>query len=317
MAVETVRIYSVDQNNDALPGVLVRVFDETGTTFITQGYTATVGADAYVEFSLDGNNPPVNYTIRLAKTGTAFDGSLGDDSKTPQLIAIYSPPVAPGNGFTVQGETFPLPSATDPRLCRASGWFRDGQGAPLCGLYISMINQFKPAIVDGYGILGGKIDIKTDPDGYVSIDLFRSGIYRAIVESIQAAEASPEGAIAFARDIRVPDRPYANLVDLLFPVVMEITWDPATLTVATGETLDVVPTIKCSDGRILTGAAVEDVIYTTEDLAVANVAAQEDKITILGVGPGTTNLVATRKDQTIVTVPIATITGSPAVVTVT
>jgi len=317
MAVETVRVYSVDQNDDALPGVLVRVFDATGTTFITQGYTATVGAEAYVEFSLNGSDPPVSYTIRLAKTGVAFDGSLGDDSKTPQLIAIYSPPGTHPNGFSVQGETFPLPSATDPRLCRASGWFRDGQGAPLAGLYISMINQFKPAIVDGRGILGGKIDIKTDEDGYVSIDLFRSGIYRAMVESIQAAEASPEGAIAFSRDIRVPDRPYVNLVDLLFPVVMEITWDPATLAVAVGATLDVVPEITCSDGRVLTGAAVEDVLYATEDTDIANVGACEDKIVILGVGPGTTHLVATRKDQTVVTVPVTDIIGSPVDIVVT
>jgi len=317
MAVETVRVYSVDQSSNALPGVLVRVFDATGTTFITQGYTALVGADAYVEFSLDGNDPPVNYTIRMAKTGVAFDGSLGDDSKTPQLIAIYSPPVAPGNGFTVQGETFPLQPATDPRLCRASGYFRDAAGGPLHGLYLTLINQFKPAIVDGRGILGGKIELKTDEDGFVSVDLFRSGIYRAMVESIQAAEASPEGAIAFSRDIRVPDQAYANLVDLLFPVVSEITWDPATLTVATGETLDVVPTIKCSDGRTLIGAAVEDVLYTTEDLSVANVAAEEGKIVILGVGPGTTHLVAARKDQTIITVPVTSIVGSPVDIVVT
>ena len=317
MAVETVRIYSVDQDDNALAGVLVRVLDATGTTFITQGYTALVGSDAYVDFDLPGDVAPISYTIRLSKTGAAFDGSLGNTSKTVQVISVYSPPslVTP-NGFQVKGETFPLPSAVDPRLCRCTGYFKDASGKPLVGLFIFMINQFKPAIVDGYSVLGAKLNLQTDADGLITVDLYRCGIYRAQVESVQAAEADETGAIIFTRDVRVPDRPYANLVSLLFPVIDDVTWPTATLEVNAGETLDVVPTITCSDGRTLAGVGVDDVIYDVEDSTIASVSASDDKITVLGKLAGTTNLTVTRKDQTIVTVPSTNIDGSPIVVNV-
>ena len=157
MASETVKIYAWDQNSDPLDGVLVRVFDATGTTFIAQNTTALVGADAIAEFTLDGDDPPIQYTIRLSKTGVGFDGALGDQYKTPQLIDIYSPPANSPTGtndFDVKGETFERPAATDPRLCRCSGFFKDGAGRPLPNLDLFFINQFRPAIVDGNAVLG-------------------------------------------------------------------------------------------------------------------------------------------------------------------
>jgi hypothetical protein len=319
MAVETVRVAVVDQDDEPVVGVLVRVFDETGTTFITQDSTVLVGGNAIVDFTLDGDTPPISYTIRLSKTGVAFDGTEGDDNKSPQLIDIYSPPTeAPNdsNDFLVVAQTFTMPVATDPRLCRCSGYFKDASGRALPGLDIQLINQFKPALVDGYAVMGAKLDLRTDDDGYVEVDLYRTGIYHAMVESMQAAESSDTGAIVMDRDVTVPDRSSANLIDLLFPVVKSIVWDPATVAVGVGNTVDVVPTATASDYRVLAGAAIEDVLYEIADTTIANVAPTVDKLTITGIKAGTTTLVATRKDQTIVTVPVVDITGSPLTVTV-
>ena len=125
MAVETVRIYTEDELGDPLEGVLVRFFDDNDA-FVTQQYSSLVGGEAYAEVSLDGDDPtPVDYTIRMSKTGVAFDGGLGDSSRTPQSISVYSPPGASpptSNGFTVVGQTFTRPTASDPRLCRCSGF---------------------------------------------------------------------------------------------------------------------------------------------------------------------------------------------------
>jgi uncharacterized protein YjdB len=317
MAAETVKFYVTDQILGPILGVLVRVFDETGTTFITQDYTVDVGGDAVAEVTLDGNDPPNNYTIRMSKTGVAFDGSLGDDSKSPQLIAIYSPPAAAPTGkndFNIQGETFERPTATDPNLCRCSGFFRDGSGRALPNLDIFLINKFLPAIVEDAAVLGERLDMRTDEDGYLEVDLFRGGEYSAYVQSIQAASC---GGMVFLREIVVPDRSSANIADLLLPVVSEVTWDPAAPSVAAGDTLDLTPTVKASDYRELEGTANEDVMYEVEDESVATISVQADKIVVTGVAAGSTNIIVTRRDQTIVKIPDPGIVGSPLAITVT
>jgi uncharacterized protein YjdB len=319
MAVETVKVYVKDQLNSPIVGVLVRVFDAAGAVFITQDYTVLVSGRAVAEFALDGNDPPNSYTIRLSKTGVAFDGALGSASKSPQLITIYSPPEsAPNetNNFEVVGQTFVLPTATNPRLCRCSGFFKDPAGRPLAALDFTIINQFDPTVVDGYAVLSSKIDLRTDKDGYVEVDLYRNGHYHSMIESVEAPEADDTGAIIFERNLVVPDRSSVNLVDLIFPIVTGVAWDPETLEVMEGETLDVYPTVTTSDYRELAGSAFEDVIYDTDDHTVAVVTALPDKLVIAGVGPGTANLTAVRKDQSIVSIPAAPITGQPIAITV-
>jgi hypothetical protein len=318
MASEVVKIYAWDQNDEALEGVLVRVFDEDGTTFITQNTTELVGSDAVADFTLEGDDPPINYTIRMFKTGVAFDGGFGDQFKSPQLVEIWSPAASSPTGtndFDVKGETFTIPVATDPRLCRASGFFKDATGRPLEGLDISLINNFKPAIVDGYGVLGSKVELRTDEEGYVEVDLYRGGEYRAMVQSIQAAEADPTGAIVFDRELVVPDQASVNLLDLLFPVIEEITWTLGAL--AVGDTFDLIPVVLGSDGRTLEGVAHEDVLYEISDTSVATVAVLEDKLVITALASGSTELTATRRDQTVVFIPDVGIVGSPLTITVT
>jgi len=320
MAAETVKFYLTDQNSDPILGVLVRVYDATGTTFITQDYTVDVGGDAVAEVTLDGDNPPIQYTIRMSKDGVAFDGSVGNDSKSPQLIEIYSPPAAAPTGkndFDIQGQTFTRPTSTNPRLCRCSGFFKDATGQPLVGLDMSFINQFRPAVVDGEAVLGAKVDVRSDEDGYIELDLYRGACYLVMVQSIEAAIADDTGAIVFPREVVVPNQASANLVDLLLPIVSEIVFDPTPVSVAAGDTQEVTTVVTASDGRVLTGTACEDVIYATDDESVATVAVDQDKLVVRGVSAGTTNLTAVRKDQTIVSIPDAGITGSPLAITVT
>jgi hypothetical protein len=319
MAAETVKFYLTDQDTDPILGVLVRVFDATGTTFITQDTTVDVGGDAVAEVTLDGDDPPNQYTVRLSKTGVAFDGSLGDDSKSPQLIEIYSPPAnAPTgkNDFDIRGETFTRPVSSDARLCRASGFFKNAAGQPLPNLDIKFINQFKPTIVDGNAVMGERVEVRTDADGYVEFDLYRNGEYLAWVQSIQAADDDPASAISFSREVVVPDTTSVNLIDLLFPIVAEITFSEDPVTLAVDEEKEITAVVKATDGRTLTGTACEDVLYEIADSAVASLRIEADKLTIRGEAAGSTEVTATRQDQTIVVIPSATITGSPLAVTV-
>lgn len=316
MAAETVRIYAVDEAGDPLDGVLVRFFDDTDT-FVTQQYTSIVGADAYAEVTLDGDDPAINYTIRLSKTGVAFDGQLGDDSKTPQSISVYSPASAAPNGtnyFDVQGQTFTRPVASDPRLCRCSGYFFDHSGRPLADMDVHFIaiclNESQPPmtpmIIDGNAVMSDKIITRTDENGYLQIDLYRTGHYSALVQGFEHSR----------RVIVVPDSPSVNLIDLLFPVVSEITFDPDPVTLSLNSFVDVTLTIKSSDGQTLDSTG-QDVTFASSDPSVATIQLLDTgELRIFGYGAGQTYVTATRSDTSIVSIPEQPVTYSPLSVTV-
>lgn len=313
MAVELVEIYCYDEQvvPELVDGVLVRVYNEAGDTFITQGYTGDAGSGK-VEFSLDGTAAPTptNYTIRLSKQGVAFDGYLGDKSKSPQLVAIYSP--ASGsptgtNSFDVYGNVFHNPASSDPYLCRVSGYIMNQDGTAFAGANVFVENLFDPIIVNGRAILGRRQNYEADDDGFVSFDLYRESTYRLSVE----------GLIDTPREIHVPDLDGFNLIDLLFPVVTQIVYSPSSVSVAIDGEIEVTPTITFSDGRTATGTGADDVTYEVADGAVASVSVGEETLTIRGVGPGSTTVSADRSDESIIILPTPTITQTPLQITVT
>lgn len=312
-APETVRVYTVDENSDPLEGVLVRFFDGTDT-FVTQQYSSLIGAESYAEVTIDGDDPAIEYTIRLGKNTVAFDGGLGDDSKTPQSILIYSPATLSPTGtnyFQVQGQTFTRPVATDPRLCRCSGFFVDPTGQPLPNLDIHFVHRcvtdnLNPLIVDGKAVLGSKVFGRTDANGYFEIDLFRTGEYSALVESLENIQ----------REIRVPNLPSANLIDILFPVVKSITFDVDPVTVAVDGYVDVTMIIVASSGSLLNSTS-RDVLFESSDTSIATVQhLSSGLLRIVGVSAGSTTILATRADTTIKTIPEEDIENTPLSVTV-
>ena len=317
MSVETVKVYTTDQDGNPLAGVLVRVFDLTGATFITQQISSLVDGLAVADFSLDGDATPISYTIRMSKTGVAFDGSLGDISKSPQMIAIYSPPGTNPNNFDVRGETFIRPAATDPRLCRCSGFFRDISGRPLVGLTITIINEFSPTVMDGCGVMGTQVEIQTNDDGYVEVDLYKNGKYIAWVPSTAVTDdPEQQHAMAFPRYMTVPNSSSANLPDLLFPIVDSIDFGVDSVSIGLLESVDLFPVVMATDGRTLIGAAVGDVIYSVSDAAVVGISSGALKVTLVGITPGTATLTAVRADQSIVKIPNTPISGQPITITV-
>lgn len=314
-APETVRVYSQDENGDPLAGVLVRFFDALDT-FVTQQLTSVVGSEAYAEVTLDGDSPPIDYTIRLQKTGASFDGTLGDDSKTPQAISVYSPAALSPTGtnyFEVQGQTYSRPASPDPRMCRCSGYFVDHRGLPLKNLEMHFIavcfneNQptWNPLVVDGKGVLSTNIYTRTDARGYMEIDLFRTGQYQVLVQGIETS----------TRIVSIPDQPSVNLLDLLFSVVREVTFSSNPVSIPESDYVDLDVTVKTSDGHELV-LSNNDVIFESQDLSVAVVQIVDNKLRVMGVGVGTTTVTARRADTSIVTIPSEPIVYTPLSVTV-
>jgi uncharacterized protein YjdB len=309
MASETVRVFVEDEQSPTpapIENVLVRVFDAAGAVFISQDYTDALGI---ADFTLDGDDPPNGYTIRLSKTGVAFDGNLGDGSKSPQKIEVWTPPAnAPSgtNDFEVRGQTFNRPVATDPRLCRLSGFFRRSDGEPYAWLDFRFKPCFKPAIVDDDGVLWGTIEARTDEDGYIEIDLFREGEYRVTVETLTDDE----------RLIVIPDVSSENIVEILFSIVETVVFLPASLTMAVDDQEEVVPTVIASNQQVLEGTAQQDVEYTSSDETVAIVTVQSDLLVITAVGVGTCQIDVARLDESIVVIPDTGITYTPLSITV-
>ena len=99
MANVTVTIRVVDDAATPAPidGVLVRVFDDDGDTYITEGTTgAVVPGSGEVDFTLFGNLAGVDYTLILSKSGVNFPPA---PTKT---VNVKDPP-APSNIFQFTG----------------------------------------------------------------------------------------------------------------------------------------------------------------------------------------------------------------------
>jgi hypothetical protein len=283
-------------------GVVVRVFDSTGTTFITQGTTGPLPA-GQVMFTLNGAGPaPVTYQLRFYING--------GEIKSPQYIQVFSPPaLAPmgANNFLITASLFTLPQATNPRLCRASGYVWGPDGRPRRGVDMHFIPCFRPLVVDGYGVLGERVSTRSDADGHVSVDLFRDGLYSVTIESQENV----------LRGIYVPDRSSINIFHLLFPIIVEITFAPVPpWTVTMGTPLTITPTVKSNDYRTLTGTADADLIWTTDNPNIAAVTVQATTLILTGISAGTTTLRAVRRDTSIVYIDDPGINGGTSTITV-
>lgn len=293
MSFEPVDFYVKDSTPQASPveGVLIRIFSEDGSIFYTQ---ATTDVDGKASFLLE----TLVYSARFYKFQVGFN--------QPQVFEVLAAPET--NVFDASAEVFSQPMSTDPRYCRASGFFRSVTGAPHVGAVMQFVPSFDPLILDAAGIIDTKDSIRTDGDGYVQIDLVRGAVYRVF---LQGLEECP-------RKIRVPDRSSINLPDLLYPVVQSVVLDPeGPLTLTTGSELEVVPIVTGTDGVPLEGTGYRDVLWKVSDSTIAAIQVSKDKLTIRGLSVGATTLTAERKDTSIVRIPDTGISGQPVSITVT
>ncbi len=304
MPLETVDILVQDDEVTPQPvdGVTVRVYDSAGTTLITSGVTGAV-TPGRAEFTLDGDDPPTEYQLRFSVNG----GSI----VSPQAIEVYSPPAsAPtgANNFEIEASMFSLPPAVNARLCRCSGYVWGPNGRPRKGVDMHFIPCFNPLVVEDIGILGERVAVRSDEDGYVQVDLLRGGEYLATIETHENIQ----------RHVVVPDRTSININHLLFPIVVDVDFTPTgPWTVAADAELEIVPVVTASDFRVLEGTGADDVQYATDDPDIADVTVAADKIVIRGIAAGTTTLRVTRQDESIVYVPDPGIDGGVVTITVT
>lgn len=300
MGTVTCKVYTLDDTmaHDPIAGVLIRIFNSAGNTFITSGTTNGSGM-FQVDLPGTASPTPTRYQLRCSKLGVTF--------LNPEYADVYDPlPPLTVNEFNVYGDTHPISEALNPLMCRAEGFFLDPGGRPLPDLLIRFMNLQEPMILDGIGILH-KLEVRTDSRGWVAVELPRNGHYIATVSGLHDERL----------EVQVPDRSSVNLIDLLWPQVALVTFSPAPpWNIPVGTSLDVVPTVTASSYYELTGAAVDDLTYSVEDTTVAAVSTGADKITLHGGATGSTSLTVTRKDTSISRLPEVPLVGTGGVIMV-
>lgn len=293
----TIFITDDDPAKTPVEGVVVRIFDSTGTTFITQGTSDSAGK---VLLNLLA---PVTYQARIFKPKFSL--------YPVQSFNVLEAPVAPlKNEFNIVGHVYKPPEAVNPRLCRCSGFFLKPNGAPAPNHDIQFIAKFDPLLFEGDAMLKERVSGRTDERGYFEIDLVRFGLYDVTVEGFEDQ----------LRCITVPDYPSSNLPDLLFPVVDRVELDPPgpyAIGIGQANQLELTPSVWDSSGRKLPGTALVDVLWRVSDAAVAAIEATPEKLVLRGLAPGAAQLQALRADRSIVRIPNTPVLGDvPAAISV-
>jgi len=287
---EAVDIFVEDSSGNPIEGVVVKIFNVAGSITFSQQNTDSAGKASFLLFTQD-------YTMRFFKFQTAFT--------QPQSFTVEE---GGSNQFTAVGSSVEPPAATDARLCRCSGYFRDSNGTAQQYLDMSFFSDFSPILLDGSAIIPRPVRVRTDRNGYAQIDLIRGGKYRVMIEAMECAD----------RYIKVPDQASANLPDVLFPVVSSVSFDiDEPYTVAVGGELVLTPSVFDSAGVLLEGTGSLDVQWTFSDPTIASVAVAQNTLTITGLASGTTELQASRSDLSIIKIPNIPIEGQPVLITVT
>lgn len=297
MSYQSVDVHVMDTTalQGPVEGMLVRVFDEANVNFITQDTTDVDGRVGFTLFT-------ATYNLRFFKFGAQVP--------QPQVAVVQEPAAGEPllNAFNVFAEVFVHPIANDARLCRASGFFRDVTGAPEPNVDIHIIAQFDPIILEGSAVLSERRVLRTDKNGFACVDLIRCARYSAMVQ----------GHEDVLRLIEVPDSPSVNLPDLLFPVVEAVTFDiPGPYNLAVGEKLELTPTVVGSNGVPIPGTASGDVQWSSSDSSVLGVATATTIIVLTGMVAGTAELIAERRNTSIIRIPETPIQGVPQTATVT
>lgn len=293
MSLEVVRIRVVDDTptQAGIADVLVRIFDATNTYLLTQVVTNISGE---VSATL---NAPATYAVRCYKDKVAI--------RQPQSLTLQSASL--DNHFLVRGHVHAPPVALSTRMCCCSGFFRQPDNSPAVGHDIHFIPKFDPLLLEGNAMLTERVRIRTDATGYAQVELVRFGQYEVTVEGLEDQQ----------RVITIPDASSVNLPDLLFAVVASIDFlplGPWGIGIGVLNDFSVTPTVRTSDGRVLPGTALQDVQWAVADPSIAAVLPTDKTLVLRGLSPGSTTLVPTRWDTSVVRIPNLPILGTPVAI---
>lgn len=260
---------------EPLAGVSVAIYDED-SFFVGSGTTTSQGSTS---FNLAGSVGGVLYQVRLYRSETIFGG--------PYQIRVIDPDGATTFSFT--GSTVPLfGTPQDLLVCRCVGRFMNYMNAPRANALIRIsaevdLSKKMPKLVSGNFVPTSAMSFHTDNEGYVVMDLVRGGEFFLMVA----------GEDDQLWSFKVPNRPTANLIDLIQVRPTSVTYDGASVTAAVGETWAVDTTVTWSDFITRDGDVSAYVEFISSNEAVATAIFDgAGHLNVLGVGQGACTITA-------------------------
>ena len=276
-----VDIYVKDNTpfTNPIVGVSVSVLNPTTFAVVATAITDGTGRAA---FSLPGvATPGTPYETRYFKLGVVFGN--------PKQIAVEDPPVTT-NKFDMSGTLLVLPAATDPRVCRCTGRFMSFSNTPIIGATVRFMARAEsgyqvPKVVDGNIISAETLALRTDEDGFVSVDLIRGAQYYVTF--------SGEDDVVW--NILVPDVASANLIELIHPAPVQLVWDPGVapgnaVSLAVGATLLVPFTLIYSDYEETAKNSTRWISLINSDDALADIGFSDGIVSITAKAVGVVNV---------------------------
>jgi hypothetical protein len=166
------------------------------------------------------------------------------------------------NATTLVGDPISTAVATDPDLCRISGYLKNAHNQPLKGWSFVLRYCYIPmGLVSDTVILQERLPVKADANGYVEFDLIRGA---------QVSLELPNLLPWVYKKLTVPDAPSSDLLDFLFPYLVSVEFcDTDPRVVAVGDNLDAAVEGTLSNGEVVdvpAGAAT----YEVSDLSVVS-----------------------------------------------
>jgi len=125
-------------------------------------------------------------------------------------------------------------------------------------------------------------------DGYGVLDLERGALYRVSVPWFNPA----------SWEVWIPDRAWANLPDIVYPIPSSVAYTPSSLSMNVDDTMDVVVAVTYRSGLVLSGTTIGGdwpVEFTSSDESVVTVAENDDgTVTANTRSAGTATITAAR-----------------------
>ena len=239
-------------------GVTAQLFDpDLGLLFVAEAISDAQGRAAFLVPGAP--SPGKSYEVRLFKIGTVFPN--------PRAIQVLDPVVAPAtNDWDVAGQpvgNFGVP--TDQRLCRCVGRLFNYSRQPVVNGVVRVLTDvelFKknPKVVDNDLISAESMETRTDHEGYFVFDLLRTGEYFIAFS----------GEIDKVWNFKVPDRSSFNIVDLIHPYPLSLSWGMTgnVLVMGAATVVELPITVAFSDDIVRTTELYQWIEFLNSDTAI-------------------------------------------------
>jgi hypothetical protein len=249
--------------------------------------------------------PAGEYELRAFKLGVLF--------RNPWRVLVLG---TEPNLYDISGTLLGAHGVpSDTRLCRCVGRFVGHQNEPVQGALVRIVAEMdlltkSPKVVDGNMVAPTSLEMHTDKNGYIVVDLIRGA-------RLWFMFAGEEDQLW---NFQVPDRPTANLIDLVHPAPVSVIFNPPVLNLKVGDAVLVDIETIFTDFQGHDDKFMNIFELTNSDSLVAMVAYQPEtkKLAVTAVAEGTTSVSVGLIDDLYPTrIPSYTVGAVPLVVNVT